>query len=293
MNDQVSGVFTADPTEGAPPGMDLSFQPTLFPPLSEPAFGVLEPWTHFGEVLLTIVFGTSEGDVAQGSGVLIGPGLALAAKHVFEDHIEDLLASRKDVIASSITEHGLMFWSVTQIVMQRDDLAILVLKLASALPPENLFRVAALTTRTPRVGEIVQIAGFRPGEFSGPDVAGNVHVSIGEIKEVHRCGRDRVLLNFPCLEIWCDTLGGMSGGPAFDQSGHLIGILTSGFDEKPSYVSPHWPCLARPISTFWLQGFVDLPTNILELSKRRVVALERPDAVTSIENRHLVLKNWS
>lgn len=42
-------------------------------------------------------------------------------------------------------------------------------------------------------------------------------------------GRDRVMLPWPVLEVDCPTWGGMSGGPVFDEHGHLIGLLCSSF----------------------------------------------------------------
>ncbi|HLI61442.1 MAG TPA: hypothetical protein VKV21_17435 [Solirubrobacteraceae bacterium] len=51
--------------------------------------------------------------------------------------------------------------------------------------------------------------------------------------------RDRVMAPFPTIEIDCGSLGAMSGGPAFDQFGHVRRVLSSGWrnNEPPSNVA--------------------------------------------------------
>ena len=73
----------------------------------------------------------------------------------------------------------------------------------------------------------------------------------------------------------------MSGGPAFDKNGHLIGILTSSLDDEngPSCISSWWPTAGHSIDTSWPNGFVPLPTNLLGLVSALGVMMEGPEAL--------------
>ncbi|MGO9238770.1 MAG: hypothetical protein ACLP4V_33465, partial [Methylocella sp.] len=76
----------------------------------------------------------------------------------------------------------------------------------------------------------------------------------------------------------------MSGGPAFDKNGKLIGILTSSFEAEddlgPSYVSLLWPALVVTIVPAWLQQFVGGPKSLLEMD-RQLCGIDRPDAIVT------------
>ncbi len=156
------------------------------------------------------------------------------------------------------------------------------LDLASDFPVTGL-QCATLSTRTPGIGEPVMIVGVRNEEQAeiGSPLGLAVHIGVGEVSEIYATGRDTVMLPHPCFEVRCLTVGGMSGGPAFDRNGHLVGILTSSLDETsgPSYVSMWWPTAGNVIETVWPPGFASLPTSLLKLASARGVAIERPEAL--------------
>lgn len=264
----------------------------------EAGAGAILEWDMFGSALLAITFTEGNRRWVDGSAVLIGPGIALAARHVFEPVLERLESGELTVDAISILPGGLMIWRIRQIVMGQTDVAILRLDLESDLP-EGALRFATLTTRSPAAGERVMIVGTR-GTVPTTDeglLSLDVRLAVGRIAEVHANGRDKFMLPHPSIAVSCLTLGGMSGGPAFDQNGNVLGILTSSFedDEGPSYVSLWWPSVASKIETFWLGGLVRLPANLLDLERQRMVAIDRPNAlhVTQGDPIKIVYEHWA
>ncbi len=296
------GVVTDDPSKVAPVGTVMEFHPTPFKPVIDKGAGAIVNWDYFGSVLLIISFSDGETYRADGSAVLIGPGLALAARHVFDPVMDDMLAGKLAPVAVSILPgERILIWRVSQIVIGETDVAILTLNLSSEVPTEG-FQVATLTTRTPTKGEPVMIAGARAGEGAplGSSLALDVRIGVGEVGDLHLDGRDRVMLPNPCAAISCLTLGGMSGGPAFDQHGNVIGILTSSFehDEGPTYVSFWWPVILDAIETIWPSDFVPLPTSLNALATGKgLVFIDKPEAIELIDdsgsNKSFVYKPWS
>ena len=66
--------------------------------------------------------------------------------------------------------------------------------------------------------------------------------SVGPVIDVCREGRDRCLSN-PSAGISAKTVGGMSGGAAFDAHGRLIGIIASGIGEETFHVPVMAQCV--------------------------------------------------
>ncbi|MDQ4087453.1 MAG: serine protease [Pseudomonadota bacterium] len=280
---RLRGLWAEDPARIAAVGSELVFHPTLYEPRGEPGIWRLEQWTQFGTTLLSIMFHDPEQQWVDGSAVLIGPGIALAAKHVFDPHLPEIAEGKKAVALASLTDEGLLLWKLQQLVyVDESDVAILRIDLASELPPTPI-RPAVLTTRTPAVGEEVMIVGLRSEVpvSRGQPIGANVLAAIGTVSAVYPLERDRAMLPFPCIEISCLTVGGMSGGPAFDRTGKLVGLLTSSNQpEGPSYVSLLWPAFGLKVQSTWLPGIVTLPTNILELARAGFIAVDKLDVVS-------------
>lgn len=149
------------------------------------------------------------------------------------------------------------FWRIRHVTTAGgetpSDLALYSLELASALPDNGEFAQAVVSTRTPAIGERLTIVGLRQGDQRlaqrVPDsphfqVAMGMSVSSGLVTQQWPHQRDRAMLPFPCVQVDCHTLGGMSGGPAFDDQGRLVGILASSLDGGPSLISLLWPALS-------------------------------------------------
>ncbi len=275
-----------DPTRAIAPGDAFRVGFALFPPADD-GFGVLRDWREFNGALLSIMFERDGKWQAEGSAVMIGPGLALAARHVMEPNLPDLLSSKGKAVAVGIAEHGLLLWDVRHVSLHNSDAMILVLSLRSPMPPNRLITCVSLTTRLPLRGERVMIAGLRGGGAVSEvdngleyDLEGLL-IGVGEVTEIYPEGRDRSVMPYPCVEVRCLTKGGMSGGPAFDARGRLIGVLSTSFEDEdgPSYVSLLFRVLGTPIESSWLEGIVKLPTTILEMAKEGLVSLEGADAM--------------
>ena len=299
-----SAMVTADPTSGAPAGTKMNFQPHLFVLGVEAGSHSVRDWDHFDGVLLAIHFGLDTSQKTLGSGVLVAPGVALAAKHVVEPMIPALMDGKIACTCTAFAKHGLLIWRVREITLRNNcDVCILSLSLATEFPPGNSFKLAAITTRTPKLGEHVFITGFRShgiladaGEVSRVNVAGEVRLSVGEVSGLFEEGRDRVLLPFPSFQVECDTLGGMSGGPVFDHTGHVIGLLSTGGIERVSNVALLWPVLTLQFPASWPQGLHKERLSLIEMD-RRLCVIEKPKAVqididASNAGRRTIYSSW-
>src|ERR1700731_1265195 len=246
-----TGTITDDPASAASIGTELRFRPVT-PIYNGPEkAAAMRNWESFEGILLSIHFRTETSYSIEGSGVLVGPGIALCAKHVIEPHLDGILDGTVGTLVTGLARHGVQIWRLTKVTTVPDtDFCILGLLCASQLPPDNEFRQALITTRLPKHGEKLMLAGFRAGQnsFEITDqthlaTSGSVLICSGVVTDQYLQGRDRHMLPSPTLQIDCPSWGGMSGGPAFDRDGRLVGLLSSSFDQGPSFVSLIWPAL--------------------------------------------------
>lgn len=295
---KISGVVTDDPTKGAPAGTALTVASKLCPHISGPIAGSLQEWDAFGGILLQIMFHDGGLSSIEGSAVMIGPGIAITARHVLDSYIDRLLSGKLETIVVSIYPGSLIIWRIHQIILTETDIAILRVDLASSLPESGELPVATITTRTPVLGERLMILGFQAPKAASliDGIEGATHVGIGEVTAVYPAGRDSVMMPHPCIEVKCLTRGGMSGGPAFDQNGKLVGLLSTSFEdhEGPSYVSMLWPVMAAPIETCWPSGILELPTNIISMTEHGVIWVDDLTALNfDEESGQLAYQPWS
>jgi len=61
----------------------------------------------------------------------------------------------------------------------------------------------------------------------------------GQITEVYPDGRDKVMLPYPCYETSMPIHGGASGGPVFNEQGHVFALNSTGYPDVPdvSFIS--------------------------------------------------------
>ena len=204
----------------------------------------------------------------HGSAVLVAPGVALCAKHVIEDYVQSMHRRKFSGMCVALTTVGVQFWRLkTVTLVEGADLAVIGLIFASDLPPLNVFPVATISTKIPKENDIVHILGFRAdaytfdfperetGRVTNIRYQGNVFQSSGQVTQVFPNGRDRYMLPGPSIEVTCTTFSGMSGGPVFNSQGFLIGLLSSSFEESPSYVSLLEPALTTVYAGGWPQSW--------------------------------------
>jgi hypothetical protein len=286
---RVLGTTTTDPAARLAVGSGLWFRPEVFPVGSPTGEHTIANWDYFGSALLQLHVRDGDALFVHGSAVLVAPGVAIAAKHVVEEFLPQLSEGNAFLTCTSIIPSQLMVWNLRKITFPPEtDLAILILSYATRLPPHNTFTIAAITTRLPKVGEQVSMVGFTavekevPFDPVGYTVCGDVRVSVGTISKRHPTGRDKFLIPWPALEIASYASGGMSGGPVFDQRGHLLGIVSKSYvtDDQmgPSYISLLWPALTVPIDAEWPNG-VHVPGRTLH-EFGRLCCIERPEALS-------------
>ena len=174
---------------------------------------------------------------------MIGLGLALSAKHVFDDHRDALARGDAELICLGVRPHGALdIWrcyAMNSAGEGTGDLELLSLMLVSDWPADDRFMVLPLTTRIPHPGEELIVAGFRLGEpgeshsmSESEPLGGLLYVSKGQAGEFSYPIRDRVLAPYPTIEVFSGSLGGMSGGAVLDVNGHVVGIVSVGLSTE-------------------------------------------------------------
>jgi hypothetical protein len=272
-------VITTDDPLGEPPDgmpLGLAYLNIGRPDVGEIPVGASNS-DYFDGALLAVGFQYGATFSIEGSAVMIGMGIALTAAHIFDDHWEAIETGEAVVIAGGVRTGGALdAWHCYSIMKDSGDLAVMSLKLASALPPENVFSTLPLTTRIPVVGEPITIAGFRFEEPSVSELVGDpvqidglLYVSHGVAGEFS-FPRHSSLRPFATIDVLAGSLGGMSGGAVLDSSGAVLGVLSRGFndiDTGPASFAAWWPPVLnfRPQLT-WPRGFyADDPVVIAEI----------------------------
>lgn len=261
-----SGKFVDDPVESLEIGSSMSFASLRLDFGDEKILlSWIEHWECFKGTLLAVSFSEDGKYKIEGSAVLVGPGIAISAKHLFEDKMSLLLETKKSALFFAINSNKLEIWVLTQITLvANSDLCILGLKPKYQISPNQLLNYAAISTRLPRLNERMTICGFRADHreyvenfnqqtlIQNPNL--NILISSGTVSERYPYGRDKIMLPGPCLEILSSSIGCMSGGPVYDKEGKLVGIISTSFDNEdmsPTYVSLLWPALAANFYYTW------------------------------------------
>ena len=158
------------------------------------------------------------------------------------------------------------------------DITILGLACTSALPTDRTFRQWTLTTRFPKFGERMTLTGFRPTSAvasmdGGLLCHGNVIASVGAVTATYPAGRDRAMIPWAAVEGDCAALGAMSGGPAYNEEGRLVGLVCTSLTGEsgkggPAYVSLLWGAFAYPFSGGWPEELLPGTRSLLQLDPR-------------------------
>lgn len=283
------GIAAPDPTAQDHAGMRLRFQAIALELQSEEDRGLMPPSVLRG-MLLSMSFRDDHGHHTLGSAAMVGPGLAIGAYHVLHDYMDALQADGAAAVCEAPTEHGLLLWEVRRLTVIPDsDLAVIGLALRCALPPENRFSTAFMTTRMPSIGDRLVLCGFTAHQLTqprGPRISINADVRFtqGRVIDVFPEGRDSVMMPGPTVAVDCAAFGGMSGGPVFDSRGYLVGIVSSSSDgEEIAYVSHIWPAMVRGhVEPVWPVGLNAPNGSLLYLGKRYGIEIDRPDAFRPI-----------
>lgn len=207
---------------------------------------------------------------------MVAPGVALCAKHVLEPLMSEIMSGSISVLCAGIRTDGLQLWRVKHVTLINDnDVAILGLVSASQIPQNHTYYHAVVDAQLPQVGENVRMFGFvHTAVPEASVITGSLMASQGDVLDRHDDRRDSVFIRWPSFAVDCHAVGGMSGGPVFNENGHLVGLLCTSFsagDESgPAYVSALWPALTQVYLGGWPEpmfgGFHDLLSLSTEAS---------------------------
>ena len=233
----------------------------------------------------------------EGTAVMIAPGLAISAKHLFNerhDRLGPLLAGNELLYAVGLRPGGhAEIWRLQHLTASNDgqgDLAVLSLGLVSDLPASRRFTCLPLTARRPLRGEQLTIVGFHfdennnllDGATGAVSATGRMYAAVGEVSQFYWPVRDSFSAPFPAFEILCGIRGGTSGGAVLDQEGRVVGVVSRGFlDEEPPTLAA-WcvDVFGWHVTTSWPRNFYPASTPIANIPVVRIR-----------DRQHLTIKN--
>lgn len=286
--DNASTVADPNPEVGLRHGEALRFSAKRM--LFEGSNGDYMPVGSQLGILLALSFRDDHGHHTTGSAAMVGPGLAVCARHVLEDqgYLNKLITGDATLIAQAPLPNGMLLWTVMRVsTVPGTDLAVLSMTLSSSFPLDRQFLFASLTTRMPVIGDVLTVTGLSAVRRT-EDRSNAIRVDVvpgcvyGRVIDRYPDGRDRSMLPGPCIAVDCDARGGMSGGPVFDSRGYLVGVVSSSYEgEMTTFVSHIWPALVKTKACpVWPNAPYPLPPagSLLQLGSKFGISIERPDA---------------
>lgn len=214
--------------------------------------GPLDSLHQAGDAIVSIAGYFDDKLISIGSGIMIAPGIALTATHVLDEFPRSgsgpvLLtflpdgAGRAWLPTSTVTCSGASEFHMDERKVI-SDLTIVSCTLNSNAHATHPLSLAPMEMCLPLAGQRLWAVGFRHGEIDGNATAVSPLVSSGLVTSSYPHGRGERMRS-PCVEVAMEALGGMSGGPVFNEDGRLVGIVSSSFDGGPSYVTLVWDSL--------------------------------------------------
>lgn len=208
-----------------------------------------------------------------GTCIVIAPGLAITAKHVVEGLIDTFGKIKMILSGSSDQEYtcrhnSFVFqivdgktgylWNVSQYFLSNTtDICFLRINPRFNIDKIPVPQKVSITLYPPDIGERIVGFGYPKSKISVDyDNIIKTEVkpmtTVGEVVEVHHLGRDQ-RLPFPVFRTNARFDAGMSGGPVFNNSGKLCGIICSNMppfepnEDHISYVSLIWPSMSTKV----------------------------------------------
>jgi hypothetical protein len=216
----------------------------------EDGIGQMGSLHEAGDALVALALMEDDGPTILGSGVMVGPGLVLAATHVLEEFAARsacpvLLTflpdgSRAWLPRESSTVSGPSAFGEDRRVIS--DVTLLSCTLNSEAHAHRPLTLAPLQISLPLVGERLWAFGYRHGALQNATALITPLVTSGLVTAAFPQGRGERMQS-ACIEIAMDTKGGMSGGPVVNANGDLVGIISSSIDGGPTYVTLIWEAL--------------------------------------------------
>jgi hypothetical protein len=231
--------------------------------------------TNISEIALRLLVEFPGGEThIVGTALLIGPRLAVTARHNLDDIIERFGAKTVSEKTAVVQEYAVRLyqilpgpqyniWNVSSAWPCETDIAILELTPHGRTHPQvPVAWVTPMLTFAPlAVGQTVAGFGYHSSTVDTPPQPGGEHhidlndaptVTTGQVEEILPTGNPGGRFTFPCFRVGARFDGGMSGGPVFAPDGFVCGLISGtlgNVDGEPiSYVASLWPMLLMMIS---------------------------------------------
>lgn len=270
-----------------------------------PEFRYLEGDTAAASVSARLVANPYEPNEIHelGSSIRIAKNLYVTAKHVIEDYLQTFGHKNGTANFSFWAVHvepgpQYSIWEVDRCWLSPcADLAVFHTRAYNDIATQqHLPTCVGMSIAPPHVGERVVAFGYerrKPKVVIDSDgtrhieLEGKPSASVGEVIEVHEHSRDTVNLNYPCFRVNCKMPGGMSGGPIFNDSGRLCGIVCYGmnqlegtFNDHLSYGMSLWPLMGIVMNIGDNGEIIDNAYPLLDLARRSIIHAEGWQRVT-------------
>ena len=245
---------------------------------------------------------TEDKFLASGTAVVIAPNLAITAKHVVEDFIKkfqnidltqinrnegntkiEILNTNLIALQYQDNGHSLNIWRTQEVYFcLHTDIAFLFLLPFNKESENFKWETCNIDLVPPKVGSKIVGFGFHSSSIQKEiNEFGEITLrwkdqpatTIGEVIEYHPVKRDESRINFPCLQTNAKFDGGMSGGPVFNETGHLCGLICSSLEpsnkdeEYVSYIALIWPCLITQLNIPYKELINTMPYPALHLAQ--------------------------
>ena len=209
---------------------------------------------------------------AFGSCVMVAPGLAMTATHVFQE----ALRHRRVVVATPRIDGSTVLWDIVgqhafetvndaPAIIGANNSQLVDVCLVAVAPlsmiPNLPLHLPHFEVARPQVGERLWAVGFREYESGLHDV-----VSSGIVTQQAFGGRGHV--PSACVQVEMTAPGGMSGCPVFNSLGHVVGVVSKGIGdhEGTCTVSLIWPTFIPSMKPLWPGDLYRTPLTLPELS---------------------------
>ncbi len=243
-----------------------------------------------------------QGHYASGTGVIVAPYLAFAALHVLQEHwmrhhsaqlpMAGEAVGRFSFVLAQLVENSLNLWTVTRLwATPNTDIVVVRLTPYSEGAANYKFRHLRIDLMPPAVGERIHAFGYSESLIasSGPKeltLQQRPSTTHGDVVEVHHRLRDEVKMPFPCFRTNARFDGGMSGGPVFNDSGKLCGLVCSSYppfmpdEDHASYAVSLWPAMGIPIDLNRVGHPPGVRYPLFDLVRDNILVAENADRVT-------------